>query len=572
MKKLVHSLMFKILLLCMGLVLAVSASIHYFAYKAAETSVEQTLGQMAVNITSSVLDTIDAAKLEQFEASLDINDEYYSELKKEFIDIRHKTGLKYLYAMSKTKNDEYIYVVEGTEAGGEGESLPGDVEKDISTKMLEAFQGYYTYEFYDSEEWGELISGYVPIKNSAGEVIGMLGADFDASYMIKQLGKANIRMFTAEAFVFLGSILLALFVSSLLIRSLKKMQAKIEIIKHGDLTVRVATSHKDEIGGLSQAFQLMIDNMSGLIHNIREKSNQVLLGVDSLNSSVDVTNRTTEEITKVVGEIAVGAAAQVDNVEVVEESMNRVFTEIVHITENIELTRSDSDTCINQMKEASEKLNHSVEQINLVNNTVDSTALLMKQLEDKFKEVLSFSEIIAAISKQTNLLALNASIEAASAGEHGKGFAVVASEIKELAKQSSDASKKINELITAVKQEIDHSSNAIQSGVVEARNGVSVMTEVKEYLDKLSGTNQKINTRIKEIATAVNHIEDDGRNVMEKTASLSVIAKDFNSGTQQTSAETEEQYAIMEGIKNELQSLKGMMETLGGTVNQFKVD
>jgi methyl-accepting chemotaxis protein len=65
-------------------------------------------------------------------------------------------------------------------------------------------------------------------------------------------------------------------------------------------------------------------------------------------------------------------------------------------------------------------------------------------------EISKVTETITEISEQTNLLALNATIEAARAGEAGKGFAVVANEIKELAKQTSDATQEIKRKIESV--------------------------------------------------------------------------------------------------------------------------
>lgn len=55
------------------------------------------------------------------------------------------------------------------------------------------------------------------------------------------------------------------------------------------------------------------------------------------------------------------------------------------------------------------------------------------------QEISKVTEAITEISEQTNLLALNGTIEAARAGEAGKGFAVVANEIKELARQTAEA-------------------------------------------------------------------------------------------------------------------------------------
>ena len=61
--------------------------------------------------------------------------------------------------------------------------------------------------------------------------------------------------------------------------------------------------------------------------------------------------------------------------------------------------------------------------------------------------------LIQDIAEQTNLLALNATIEAARAGEAGKGFAVVANEVKELAKQTAQATGEIAEKVSAIQDD-----------------------------------------------------------------------------------------------------------------------
>ncbi len=572
MRNKLNSLMFKICLLCTSLVLISSFTIHYFSYKSAKSSIEYTLGQMALNITRSVNSTIDADKFAQLVESQDMSNEYYTQLKEELIKMRVSTGLKFLYTMSQTTSGDYIYAVDGTQEGSEGESLLGDVEENVTKAMIAALNGKEDFEFNGNEQWGDLISGYIPIKNASGNVVGILGADFDANYMVEKLEDANSRTFMVAGIAVVISILLSIVVASIIIRFLKILQSKINIIKNGDLTVRVDTNRTDEVGRLSVAFQTMVDNMSSMINGIRKSTDQVLKEIDSLNNDVDITNKATEEITRIVTEIAHGASSQVSSVDEVDASMNKVFFEIKNITDNIEQVLSDSDIGMKSMQDASEKLENTVEQIHLVNETVDSTASLMKNLEEKFKEVLSFSDTVSYISKQTNLLALNASIEAASAGEQGKGFAVVADEIKNLAKQSSDATKKINDLIIAVQEEIDRSSAAIQSGVVEARNGVRVMAEVKQHLENLSASNEKTNGRIKDITTAILSIETNSKEILSKTSSLSNTAKELNANTQQTSAETEEQYAIMEGVRNNLQGVMDLMEGLTSSVNQFKVN
>jgi methyl-accepting chemotaxis protein len=570
MNKIKGSLMFKIILMCVGLVLFSSITMRFLAYNTARDEIKDTMGQTALNITRSAISFIDPEKFNGLQTADDMESEYYLELRNKLNEIKSYTGLKYLYTMRRTADGDYIYVVDGMNL--EEASLLGDIDNDMSSSMKKCFNGQEGYDLDIGNSWGDLATAYVPIENDSGETIGILAADIDAGYMVEHLKKANRNMMISAVVIALISILLAAVFSYYMVRSLKYLQTKILRVKDGDLTVKIENNRKDEVGNLSRSFQSMIVQITSMIQNIRSNTELVVINIDSLNNNMDVSNKAAEEITNIMNVMAEGSIKQVDKVTNVSDSMENVFHEIQSIMEYIELVNNDSDKAMKDMKRASEILKGSVKQINLVNDTVDITASMMKQLETKFQQVLSFSDSVSAIAKQTNLLALNASIEAASAGEHGKGFAVVAKEINKLARLSGDASNRIQDLIHMVQEEIVNSSISIENGVVEARNGVKVISQVDTYLEMLSDSNQKVDKRIKEIAKAITNIEQDSKKVLDNTNQLEEISKDFSAGTQQTAAGEEEQLAYMEEIRNNLIMVKELMEQLNKSVNQFNID
>lgn len=90
----------------------------------------------------------------------------------------------------------------------------------------------------------------------------------------------------------------------------------------------------------------------------------------------------------------------------------------------------------------------------------------------------SIVQVIRQITARTNLLALNATIEAARAGEAGKGFAVVAGEVKDLASQTSDATKDITSQV-----------DAIQAAAVEVTKTIESITGT---IDEISSSHEAV--------------------------------------------------------------------------------
>ncbi|WP_409331241.1 methyl-accepting chemotaxis protein [Trujillonella humicola] len=86
--------------------------------------------------------------------------------------------------------------------------------------------------------------------------------------------------------------------------------------------------------------------------------------------------------------------------------------------------------------------------------------------------------IISAIADQTNLLALNATIEAARAGELGRGFAVVASEVKDLARETAAATKRVSDQVAGIQA----SSQQVSAGILATSEVIRQLDAVQSRM------------------------------------------------------------------------------------------
>jgi len=111
-------------------------------------------------------------------------------------------------------------------------------------------------------------------------------------------------------------------------------------------------------------------------------------------------------------------------------------------------------------------------------------------------------QLIAQVAGQINLLALNATIESARAGDAGKGFAVVANEVKQLAAQTSAATKRISTEITGMQ--------ALSDEVVDALHSITTaVDEVQGFVGQASYSMQEQSTVTQEISANM-HVASSG--------------------------------------------------------------
>ena len=144
----------------------------------------------AMPAVNSAMELIDGDSFERIARTMDTSDPYYIETQQKLLEIKKETNVMYLYTKAQVEGTMFMYVIDGSDVpGGELFSELGDSE-DLAffdSAAMKAFNTGTTLigTIDQQEEWGALISVYAPIFNNAGDVVGLLGSDVDATEIVQ---------------------------------------------------------------------------------------------------------------------------------------------------------------------------------------------------------------------------------------------------------------------------------------------------------------------------------------------------------------------------------------------------
>ncbi|MEL7456080.1 MAG: methyl-accepting chemotaxis protein [Pseudomonadota bacterium] len=274
------------------------------------------------------------------------------------------------------------------------------------------------------------------------------------------------------------------------------------------------------------------------LKEVARKLNQV---IDSTHDSISTVTRNCETLYQ-TAEISHDAAEQTNQSLTVQ---NSALASMVTTVTQLEASIREIAMVTNASSEVSHlATKHTVKGVGVVEknrqrlesleNSLNMNEQSMLELDERVKQIREMVDMISGIADNTNLLALNAAIEAARAGDQGRGFAVVADEVRKLARDTSQQTTNIrdimNELVAAAERSrkaVSDSREEMSCALQSSQQVKSAFTDINEAVqliqqrvDQISVATEEQERATADVSQAITHISDQGEHTKLQLESM----------------------------------------------------
>nr|CRH05502.1 Putative chemotaxis methyl-accepting receptor, signalling [Candidatus Magnetococcus massalia] len=458
-----------------------------------------------------------------------------------------------------------------------------------------------------------VLSAFTPI-SVYGTRWGLL-AEVDEAEVMQPVDKITYAIIVLALIMVVVIVIVALLVANNLTLPIRMSLQFASELAGGKLHLRMACTRKDEMGELARSLNSMAEGLQQIVGDIRQRadrlqatakhlgevsntmhdgaeglrsqSQQVASASEQVSASMQSISSATEQMNSSMRQVStnaegmhqnmntISAAAEEANVnlstvasatEEVTANMDGVNRSAEHTGENVSRVASAVEELTATIQDVKTRCERADAESRQASQNAQETVGVMSQLGSSSQEINKVISAIKNIADQTNMLALNASIEAAGAGEAGKGFAVVANEVKELAGQTSDATKEIANRVGDIQSNSQTAGYAIEEintiitglaqvvedilGAVEEQS--ATVSEISHSMGEVSHEAQEVSQRVNEATQGANEV---ARSVQEISVGIGEVTQSVliaSTGVEEMSRLVQESFQASDEISQQV--------------------
>ncbi len=573
----------KIVLMSFVMLLALLAFFIVTTIYTAKSSVNKTMGTQAVAVAGNIAKRLNADEYEQL--SQDPKEsELYWQLRQELNELREINGVLYAYTFAVPKEDKKVrFLVDGMpvddqeNAGVIGDESASTYYKDLK-KVMDT--GNYYSDILHSD-FGDYLSGTVPLKDASGNIVAFVGVDIEATEVSGVTNAVLTAILPALIVVILALIGLVMFIMYRYInRALKPLTnlgvaaqnfAQGDIAKASMAVEEIQLTGENEITIFAQSFKESLQRLKETFHTIQQRTlalQSVVQKIDETTHHVETSNA---QIADRIIEIAAGSEQQQQNNQEVVLTMNEMSIGIQRLADTTSEIAESSSAMTGLVETSVGHSQEVVSQIQNVEASVLRTANHVEEMGEKFRSIEEMVTIITSIADQTNLLALNAAIEAARAGEAGKGFAVVADEVRKLAEMSKSSADEIHMHLESFKKITDRALQEMSSSTVDVQAGNKAVQYIGVSLEQILQSVIEVNNKIQDDSAVIEEMSAGSEEILATIEQMNDIAKHSVLGTKEVATSSDLQVSMVSELNEVVTILDQTSKEVIDTINTFKL-
>lgn len=385
-------------------------------------------------------------------------------------------------------------------AGGpyEGDNLLEGARSASFSPLFEESQGQMVYTDPDGEErlvtysryadWQWVIAGSVSLNEMEAGVIEA----------------RNRFLIVASVLAVLLSLLVYWIFRRMVTRPMTQAVSLATALSEGDLSRRMETRRRDEIGQLALAMNGIGEGLERIVRQVR--------------SVIGETEGHARELAAGNADLAARTESQAASLEETAASTEQLNATVRQNAERAQ----ESDAQASRTAQAAGE----------ARSTVEATVEAMARIDDMAKQIADVVGVIDGIAFQTNLLALNASVEAARAGEQGRGFAVVAQEVRGLAERCAGSAQQIKSLVARTATEVEN-------GNLRAAEAGERVGEIASQIERISSLISEIRFASEEQSHGIEQINIAVSQIDETTQRNAGLVRESSQATQRLGAQAQ---------------------------------